>query len=188
MPSRSECTYLPRGDFPDHLLWSSPSPSPLWSRPFAALSLLALDYDVKKLLNGGLSLILCNVKHGRCGVVKIEVVVRNVTAGERVQMEYGVIGAKNGYKYVYTYGNATVQLEVYEYDLENLSETAQTILESVETQGSFELLEKQIPAMLSGDGRFMLIYTDNRIEKDEENKVHKEHVVECFKAFAAETE
>ena len=37
-----------------------------------------------------------------------------VAAGEKVQMSYDVIGAENGYKYVYRYADSAVQLEVYE--------------------------------------------------------------------------
>lgn len=109
-----------------------------------------------------------------------------VTAGERVQMEYDVIGAENGYKYVYSYNDSSVQLEVYEYAAEGLSAAAQTVVDSVKANGSFELLDKQIPAQISADGRFMLIYTDDRAEKKDQNKAHKEHVVACFEAFTAE--
>lgn len=109
-----------------------------------------------------------------------------VTAGDRVQMEYGVIGAKNGYKYVYAYGDSTVQLEVYEYDTENLSATAQEVQNAVKAEGAFHLLDNTVPAQLSANGRYMLIYTDERAEKEDANKAHKEHVAECFKAFTAE--
>ena len=110
-----------------------------------------------------------------------------VTAGDRVQMEYGVIGAKNGYKYVYTYGDSGVQLEVYEYDTAALSDTANAILESVKAEGAFHLLDNTVPAQLSADGRYMLIYTDDRAKKDAANEAHKEHVVKCFETFTAYT-
>lgn len=108
-----------------------------------------------------------------------------VTAGERIQMEYGVIGAMNGYKYSYTYDGSAVQLEVYEFAAEGLSETAQTVIDSVKNNGEFELLDNNIPAKLSADGRFMLIYTDGKAEKKDNNKAHKQHVVACFEAFTA---
>ena len=41
-----------------------------------------------------------------------------VAAGEKVQMSYDVIGAENGYKYVYRYADSAVQLEVYEFPAE----------------------------------------------------------------------
>ena len=108
-----------------------------------------------------------------------------VTAGERIQMEYGVIGAMNGYKYSYMYDGSAVQLEVYEFAVEGLSETAKTVIESVKKDGQFELLDNTIPAQLSADGRFMLIYTDDKAAKKDNNIAHKAHVVECFEAFTA---
>lgn len=110
-----------------------------------------------------------------------------VAAGDRVQMEYGVIGAKNGYKYVYAYGDSSVQLEVYEYDTEALSDTAKAILDAVKTEGCFHLLDNTVPAQLSADCRYMLIYTDERAAKNDANKAHKEHVVKCFETFTAYT-
>jgi hypothetical protein len=32
----------------------------------------------------------------------------------------------------------------------------------------------------------MLIFTDTKAEKEEANKAHREHVVQCFEAFTAE--
>lgn len=109
-----------------------------------------------------------------------------VTAGERIQMEYGVIGALNGYKYTYTYEGSQVQLEVYEFPTENISADAQNVIDSVKKDGAFKLLDNTIPAMLSANDRFMLIYTDERAKKEDANKAHKEHVVECFNTFTAE--
>ena len=108
-----------------------------------------------------------------------------VTAGERIQMEYSVIGAANGYKYTYAYEGSQVQLEVYEFPTEELSETAKTVIDAVKNNGSFVLLDNTIPATLSADGRYMLIYTDEKAEKEDANKAHKEHVVECFETFTA---
>ena len=108
-----------------------------------------------------------------------------VTAGERIQMEYGVIGAINGYKYTYTYEGSQVQLEVYEFPTEDIPELAQTVIDSVKANGSFELLDNVIPAQISENGRYMLIYTDEKTKKEEANQAHKEHVVECFETFTA---
>ena len=56
-------------------------------------------------------------------------------AGEKVQMSYDVIGAENGYKYVYRYADSAVQLEVYEFPAE-LSETAKALLDAVRADGT----------------------------------------------------
>ena len=103
--------------------------------------------------------------------------------GEKVQMSYDVIGAENGYKYVYRYADSAVQLEVYEFPAE-LSETAQELQDAVRANGSFKVLDNTVPGYLSSDGRFLLIYTDSKAEKEDANKTHKEHVLKCFNTFA----
>ena len=102
---------------------------------------------------------------------------------EKVQMSYDVIGAENGYKYVYRYADSAVQLEVYEFPAE-LSETAKALLDAVRADGTFKVLDNTVPGYLSNDGRFLLIYTDAKSEKEDANKTHKEHVLECFNTFA----
>ena len=63
-----------------------------------------------------------------------------LTAGEKVQMSYDVIGAVNGYKYAYSYNDSSVQVELYEFPTENIPETAQAVIDSVREAGSFEIL------------------------------------------------
>lgn len=74
-------------------------------------------------------------------------------------MSYDVIGAENGYKYVYRYADSAVQLEVYEFPAE-LSETAKALQDAVRADGTFKVLDNTVPGYLSNDGRFLLIYTD----------------------------
>lgn len=106
-----------------------------------------------------------------------------LTAGEKVQMSYDVIGALNGYKYAYSYNDSSVQVELYEFPTENISETAQAVIDSVREAGSFEILDSTVPAQISEDGRFMMVYTDAKAEGDEVSKAHKAHVTACFEAF-----
>ena len=91
--------------------------------------------------------------------------------------------AENGYKYVYRYADSAVQLEVYEFPAE-LSETAKALQDAVRADGTFKVLDNTVPGYLSNDGRFLLIYTDAKSEKEDANKTHKEHVLECFNTFA----
>lgn len=108
-----------------------------------------------------------------------------LVAGERVQMSYDVIGAVNGYKYTYQYNDSSVQLELYEFPTENIPEAAQTVIDSVRENGSFEILDNTVPAQLSESGRFMIIYTDAKAESgDEVSVAHRDHVMACFTAFA----
>lgn len=107
-----------------------------------------------------------------------------LVTGEKVQMSYDVIGAVNGYKYTYTYNGSNVQLELYEFPTENIPETAQAVIDAVRDTGSFEILDSTVPATLSQDGRFMIIYTDGKADGDDVNKAHKARVLACFESFS----
>lgn len=108
----------------------------------------------------------------------------HLAVGEKVQMSYDVIGALNGYKYAYRYNDSNVQLELYEFPTEDIPEAAQSVIDSLRADGSFTILDNTVPGHLSGDGRFLMIYTDAKSEKDEVSKAHKAHVLSCFDAFA----
>ncbi|MCF2653314.1 hypothetical protein [Anaeromassilibacillus senegalensis] len=111
----------------------------------------------------------------------------HLAVGEKVQMSYDVIGALNGYKYAYRYNDSNVQLELYEFPTEDIPEAAQSVINSLRAEGSFTILDNTVPGYLSGDGRFLMIYTDAKSEKDEVSKAHKAHVLSCFDAFAEKT-
>lgn len=104
-------------------------------------------------------------------------------AGEPTEMAYETIGAVDGYRYRFTLGRSTVQVEVYEYDLKNLSDEATAVLDSVKEKGTFQMLDKEVAAVLSDSGKYMMIYTD--AGKDEQNAQQKERVEELFKSFKA---
>ncbi|MGN0478000.1 MAG: hypothetical protein ACI4GO_01060 [Hominenteromicrobium sp.] len=111
-----------------------------------------------------------------------------LTAGEKVQMSYDVIGALNGYKYAYRYNDSNVQLELYEFPTEEIPETAQGVLDSLRADGTFTILDNTVPGYLSENGRFLMIYTDSKSEKDETSKAHKAHVLSCFEAFTQQAD
>lgn len=104
-------------------------------------------------------------------------------AGDPTEMAYETIGAVEGYRYRFTFGSGTVQVEVYAYDLENLSEEATKVLDSVKETGTFQMLDKEVSAVLSDNGRYLMIYTD--AGKSEQNTQQKERVEELFKGFYA---
>lgn len=111
-----------------------------------------------------------------------------LVAGEKVQMSFDVIGALNGYKYMYRYNDSSVQLELYEFGTEALSDTAKGVLASARDKGEFEILGNTVPAALTEDNRFMMIYTDAKAEKDEISRAHHERVREQLQAFAEQAE
>ena len=107
-------------------------------------------------------------------------------------MDASLIGAKEGKKYATSYGGKAITIELYEYDLTNLSklnDTAKAVIESVKNSGEFTILDlPSVKAYLSDDEKYLLIYTDSSIddEKPDENSdnyKHREEVIENFRKF-----
>ncbi len=101
-------------------------------------------------------------------------------AGEPVEMSYKEIGAIAGVRYRFTYNGSTVQVEFYEFDLQNLDEKGKECLGSVQEKGVIAVLDNEVPAVLNG--KYLMIYTDT--SKKEENTAQKERVEQLFLDFA----
>ena len=97
------------------------------------------------------------------------------------EMSYGMIGAKAGHRYMFTFNNSQVTAEFYEYDLKNLNDEAKKTIESVKKDGKFELLGMTTEATLSDNGKYLMVYTDNSGE--ELNKTRKSDVLKAFKEY-----
>lgn len=100
--------------------------------------------------------------------------------GDPVEMSYKEIGAIGGVRYRFLYNSSTVQVELYEFDLDNLDEKGQECLDSVKEKGEFTVLDNEVPAVLNG--KYLMIYTDE--SKKEESTAQKERVEQLFLDFA----
>ena len=107
-------------------------------------------------------------------------------------MDASLIGAKEGKKYATSYGGKAITIELYEYDLTNLSklnDTAKTVIESVKNSGEFTILDlPSVKAYLSNNGRYIMVYTDASIDdanpdKESDNYKHREEVIKNFRKF-----
>lgn len=110
-------------------------------------------------------------------------------------MDASLIGAEQGKKFSTTYNGKQIYVELYYYDTKNLSDTAKEIIDSVKTNGAFQILPdnngEKLPAVtayLSDNGKYLMIYSDASInvEKPDTNSVnytHREQVIKDFKAF-----
>lgn len=110
-------------------------------------------------------------------IITIEQDNKNVT-----EMQHKLIGAEKGYKY----SMAEVAIEIYEYKLDGENKTRDEVIESVKTKGSFTLYDKEIKAYLSDNGKYLMVYTNLKI--DENNKQSNEYkaresAVKAFKEF-----
>lgn len=105
------------------------------------------------------------------------------------KMDAASIGAKEGKKFANTYNGKNITIELYEYNTGKLNETAKAILDSVETSGTFSIYDlPDVPAYISDNGKFLMVYTDASIDKTNPDKTqpnytHREEVIEDFKAF-----
>ena len=82
-----------------------------------------------------------------------------VITGEATDMSADFIGAAKGKQFCFTYGDATITAEFYEYDLDNMSEKATSCLEGVKTAQKLVILGKTIEARANAAGKFVMIYT-----------------------------
>ena len=80
-----------------------------------------------------------------------------IITGDTETMQAAMIGAKDGARF--TAKNYSV--EIYEYDLSDLNETAQGVLASVREKGTFELLGFEAKASLSGSGKYLMVLNES---------------------------
>lgn len=98
--------------------------------------------------------------------------------------KYDFIGAIDGVRYSgVRVGSSVFNIELYQYDPNNLNETAQRYLDEVKSTGKITVLENfdSISAMLSDNGKYLLIYSDG--STDEENLQYKAKVEEVVKTY-----
>lgn len=102
-------------------------------------------------------------------------------AGEPLEMSYDVLDAVSGEKYSFTFRSSMVSVELYEFDMDHLTEKAKGYLADVKENGHFTILDTMVDAEISENGKYLMIYNDGK--KDDENQEQKARAVEIFKAF-----
>ena len=99
-------------------------------------------------------------------------------------MEAQVIGAVTGYRFTTKVKDSNVTIELYEFDKDKLNEDAQKVISEVKEKGYFNMLGYQdVPAELSDNEKYMIIYRDDKAGGDnpeQENKERKEAVMKIF--------
>ena len=105
-----------------------------------------------------------------------------IIEGNALEMKTDFIGAKKGVKYQFSYnGNANVTVELYEYDLGNLNAKAKSVIGEIKEKGTFTLLDNTFPAVMSDNGRYMMVYRDTVAK--EPNVKRQEEATKLFKEF-----
>ena len=99
-------------------------------------------------------------------------------------MKADVIGAQVGYRFTTELNSSAITLELYEFDTENLNDDAKSVISQVEKDGQFNMLDfSMVPATMSDNGKYMMIYRDNKVtgdNPDEQNVQRKEDVTKIF--------
>lgn len=101
--------------------------------------------------------------------------------GEKTQMSYDVIDAQDGYRYLFKYNKSPVQVEVYSFDPDKLTDAARENIENVKANGKLKVIDRELEAYIGGSGEYIMLYQD--ASKDEANAAQKERVVKLFEGF-----
>ena len=107
-----------------------------------------------------------------------------VIAGSNVEMMADVIGAKDGIKYHFRVEDTQVLVELYEFDTDNLNDTAKTILQDIKDNGQFTVpgFTTSVPAKISKNGKY--IYTNSDTGTNEADVAFQQKLDECFNTYA----
>lgn len=126
---------------------------------------------------------------GLCNYLSAHGYINPVDKNLYVVMEASLIGAAQGKKFNARHV-ANAVIEIYEYDLSKLDDTAKSVRASVEKNGSFSILDMDEVknVCLSDSGKYLMIYTDPSInddnpDKNSDNYKKRAEVIELFKAF-----
>ena len=93
-----------------------------------------------------------------------------------------LIGAKEGRMYQFLFNDSSVQVELYEFDTENLNTEAQRILQEVRENGKFTMTGiESSNAYLSDSGKYLMVYHDTNT--DEEHTNQSIRAQQMFKEF-----
>lgn len=109
-----------------------------------------------------------------------------IIAGNYVDMKADMLGAVSGRKYQFKYNGTTIIAEFYEFDLDNLNDTAKATINSVKETGKFEILGTSVDASVTEDGKYVYIYGDT--STDEANLTQKTKAQKLIQEFEDQEE
>lgn len=105
------------------------------------------------------------------------------------EMNAELIGAETGHRYT----KDTASVELYSFDTDKLSDTAEKVINSVKSKGYYTLSDTElkadndakIQATMSDNGKYMMIYYDSSIKDEESVSAQtRDKAIEDFKTFA----
>ncbi len=106
---------------------------------------------------------------------------KTLIGGEAFEMSYDFISAIGGEKYFFVSEGITMSCELYEYDLENMDDKANEVINSIKENGYFMSLDTQVEAILSDNGKYVMVL-GGEVENDAV-KEQTEDLKESFNEF-----
>ncbi len=106
---------------------------------------------------------------------------RGYIQGVPMTMSADLIGATRGYRYKYTFEKSNITVEFYEYDLNNLSDRANEVINQVKNDKTFSMNDDTVSAVLSNNCSCLMIY--NYSKDDEANQQRLTDVENLLKEF-----
>jgi hypothetical protein len=100
----------------------------------------------------------------------------DLISGQATDMISEIINAKKGVKYTFKYNNSNITAELYEFENENVDAFSQ-----INSKGTLNVLNKEVPATISNNKKFLLIYSDKSTNGQNIDKAGK--IKEAVKNF-----
>ena len=100
-------------------------------------------------------------------------VIKEATTDMKAEM----IGAVSGKMVQAIYGDSVALVEIYEFDKDNLNESAQEVIQNAKENGKFKSMDGELTATLSNNEKYLMIY------KDVTNRPIQERLLTLFKEF-----
>lgn len=99
-------------------------------------------------------------------------------------MQNEVIGAISGYRFTIELEGGNALVEFYEFDKDNLNDSAKRVINEVKKNGYFNMLDiSNVNAQLSDNEKYLMIYNDAKSEGDNPDSAHKERRDKITKIF-----
>lgn len=100
----------------------------------------------------------------------------DLISGQSTDMLSEIINAKKGVKYTFKYNNSNVTVELYEFESPNEDAANQ-----INSKGTLSIFDKEVPAVISNNKRFLIIYSDKSTNHQNVEKAEK--IKEAVKKF-----
>lgn len=104
-------------------------------------------------------------------------VIKEATTDMKAEM----IGGVSGKMVQAIYGDSVALVEIYEFDKNNLNESAKEVIQEAKENGKFKSMDGDLTATLSNNEKYLMIYKD--VYTDDTNRPIQERLLTLFKEF-----